>query len=34
VKLAVNCASRHEDEPLKRIADHLLRNARGTEAGI
>ena len=34
VKLAVNCAARHEDEPLKRIADNLLRSARGTEAGI
>ena len=25
---AVNCAARHEDQPLQRIADHLLRQGR------
>lgn len=28
VRNAVNCAARHSDDPLRRIADHLLRQGR------
>ena len=30
VRDAVNCAARHADEPLRRMADHLLRQSRQT----
>lgn len=30
VRNAVNCAARHADHPLHRIADHLLRQGRST----
>ena len=34
VRDAVNCAARHADQPLRRIADHLLRQDVTTRAGI
>ena len=30
VRTAVNCAARHPDQPLRRIADHMLRQGQST----